>query len=510
MNRAKWLHVLLLAALLPTFAACAVRTQAPVATVSEEEITSQLDGQRLWELTRQLASAEFAGRRSGTEGGRLAAEFIRDRFREWGLQPAGDDGSYFQPFTFPLWQATPPVNLELVGGPSYTYGADYTLLSYSGSADLTAEVVFAGYGITIPPYDQGDYPSCAAPTSGYDDYAGLEVGGKIVLALRRGPRDDPNWHDVPCPITVADSLGPWAAGYKSRNAHQHGARGIIIVNNYRIEDELASITLTPSAFEMGIGAVFALRSIAEALVPDLAARQESIDATLTPAGSATGRSITMLINASFDPAARTENVLGAIPGTDPALRDEVAIVSAHYDHVGVDVTGQIFHGADDDASGTAAMMEIARVFSSAGFAPKRTLLFVGWAAEEEGLIGSSYYVDNPLYPLDKTVAVLQLDTVGVGNRSGVDVFGGTALPELFEVISANAAEQGVTARARRPSGASDHAPFFRADVPAVLISTTGPHPHIHTPADTIDTIDPFELEQSARIAAATAYELAVR
>lgn len=508
MNK-KWFSIPLVLVLLVTLGISLVQAGDVSPDTGAKLVTTQINGQRIWQVNRYLASDKLAGRLSGTEGGHLAAEYISKRFQDWGLQPAGDNGTYYQNFTFPLWYATAPVNLAMMDGMPYTYGSDYTIFSYSGSTDTTAEVVFAGYGITMPPYNQADYPECTAPTSGYDDYAGLDVTDKIVLVFRHGPNEDGDWYYVPCPNNIPGGPGAWAFGYKSSNAYLHGAKGMILVNDYNHGSAPGSGTLGATNYIPGIGAVWADRSIGEALVPDLEARQASIDATLTPASATTGQSMNMVVTASYDPAAPTQNVLAVVPGTDPEVGDEVVIVSAHFDHLGVGPTGEIYAGADDDASGTAVMMEIARVLVNSDLALKRTVLFAAWAAEEEGLIGSSYYVANPKFPLENTVAVLQMDMVGVGDRSGVNVFGGTVLTDLFTQIAANAGEVLVEAQPFNPNNNSDNAPFFNAGVPAVMFQTRGPHEYYHTPADTYMTIDRYELEQSGRVVAATTYELAM-
>jgi len=507
----KGLFVLVMALLL-TLSISLVQAQGPDPAKGAKQITTQINGQRIWQFTRYLASDDLEGRLSGTEGGDLTEEYIANKFREWGLEPAGDDGTYYQSFTYPLWYATAPVNLALVGGPTYEYGNDYVIFTYSGSVDITAEVVFAGYGITILPYNQADYPDCTAPTGGYDDYAGLNVTDKIVLVFRHGPNDDPNWYYADCPNNVPGAeAGAWAFGYKALNAYAHGAKGMILVNDYRHGPAPTSGTLRSYAYRSDMGAVRAHReTVGEVLVPNLEALQDQIDATLTPASGPTGQSVNMVVTASYDPEALTQNVLGAIPGTDPEIGDEVVIVMAHYDHLGVSPTGEIYAGADDDASGTATVMEIAKVMASGNFAPKRTVLFAAWAAEEEGLLGSEYYVEeDPKYPLVRTVAALQMDMIGVGDRSGVNVFGGTVLTDLFNQVAANAGEVLVEAQPFNPNNNSDNAPFFNAGVPAVMFQTRGPHEYYHTPADTYDTIDRYELEQAGRVVAATAYEFAV-
>jgi hypothetical protein len=485
-----------------------VQGQSP--EIGAKQITTQINGQRIWQFTRHLASNELEGRLAGTEGEYRAAEYISKKFREWGLEPAGDDGTYLQDFTVSSWYATAPVNLALEGGPTYDYVTDYTIFTYSGSTDASAEVVFGGYGMSIPAYNPADYPGCPAPVTGYDDYAGIDVTDKIVLVLRHGPQEDDNWYNY-CPNTVSPGYsvgGLWWFGYKAYNAYLHGAKGMILVSDYNHDPEPGSGTLYDFHYAPEMGSVFAHRSIGETLVPDLEARQAWIDSMLTPASGLTGQSMNMVVTAVFDPDAPSQNVLGAIQGTDPEIGDEVVIVSAHYDHEGVAPTGEVYPGADDDASGTAVMMEIAKLMASGNFAPQRTILFAAWGSEEAGLVGSYYYVEeDPKYPLEDTLAVLQMDMVGVGDRSGLNVFGGTVFTDLFSQIAANADEVLVEAQPFAPGGGSDHVPFINAGVPAVMFQTRGPHEYYHTPADSIDTIDRYELEHTGRVVGATAYEL---
>lgn len=511
MKHSRKLSISIVVVILLALSISLVQAHGPDPEMGAKQITTQINGQRIWQFTRKLASDEMEGRLAGTEGELRAAEYISQKFQEWGLEPAGDDGTYYQNFSFPLWYASMPVHLELVGGPTYEYGSDYLVFDYSGTVDVTAEVVFAGYGITVPPYNQSDYPDCTAPTIGYDDYAGVDVTGKIVLVFRHGPQEDPNWYYVDCPNNIPGAAGSWAFGYKSLNANLHGATGMLLVHDYNHGPEPIPGTLGADAYLPGMGAVRAHRqTVGEVLVPNLEVLQDQIDATLTPASARTGKSVHMLVNHVFDPDAPSQNVLGVIPGADPEIGDEVVIVSAHYDHEGVSLTGEIYPGADDDASGTAAVMEIAKIMSNGTFAPRRSILFAAWGAEEAGLLGAWYYVDeDPKYPLAGTVGVLQMDMIGVGNRTGVNIFGGLEFPDLFSQIAANAYEVLVDAQDMPAGGSSDHVPFVYAGVPAVMFQTMGPHLYYHTPADTIDTIDRYELEQATRVVGATAYELAM-
>jgi hypothetical protein len=512
MRHNKRLWILVLGAFFLTLSSGMAGAQEAASDIVAKQIITQVNGQRAWKFTRDIASPEFGGRLAGTEDEFMAAEFISRKFEIWGLEPAGDDGTYYQSFTLSSWYATAPVNLALEGGPTYEYGTDYRIFTYSGSVDVTAEVVFAGYGITVPPYNQADYPDCTAPTAGYDDYASLDVADKIVLVLRHGPNDDPDWYYEDCPTNIPEAAGSWAFGYKSLNARLHGAEAMILVNDYNHDPGVASGTLNSYAYLPDMGAVRADRAIGETLVPDLEARQAIIDSTLDPtlATGPTGQSMHMLVTASFNPEAQSQNVLGVIPGSDPEVGNEVVVISAHYDHVGVSPTGEVFSGADDDASGVAVMMELAKVMASGNFSPKRTILFAAWGAEEAGLLGSEYYVEqDPKYPLEDTVAVLQMDMIGVGDSTGVNVSGGVEFPDLFNQIAANANELFLASADLTSGGRSDHAPFINAGVPAVMFQTMGPHLYYHTPADSIDTIDRFELELTGRVVGATAYEIAM-
>lgn len=510
MKHSRKLSISIVVVILLALSISLVQAHGPDPEMGAKQITTQINGQRIWQFTRKLASDEMEGRLAGTEGELRAAEYISQKFQEWGLEPAGDDGSYFQNFTVSAWYATAPVNLALEGGPTYEYVTDYTIFTYSGSTDATAEVVFVGYGMSIPAYNPADYPGCPAPVTGYDDYAGLDVTDKIVLVLRHGPQEDDNWYNY-CPNTVSPGYsvgGLWWFGYKAYNAYLHGAKGMILVSDYNHGPDPGSGTLYDFHYAPDMGSVWAHRSIGETLLPDLEARQTIIDSTLTPASGPTGQSMNMVVTAMFDPDAPSQNVLGAIPGTDPEIGDEVVIVSAHYDHEGVAPTGEVYPGADDDASGTAVMMEIAKLMASGNFAPRRTILFAAWGSEEAGLVGSYYYVEeDPKYPLENTLAVLQMDMVGVGDRSGLNVFGGTVFTDLFSQIAANSDEVLVEAQPFAPGGGSDHVPFINAGVPAVMLQTRGPHEYYHTPADSIDTIDRYELEHTGRVVGATAYEL---
>lgn len=199
------------------------------------------------------------------------------------------------------------------------------------------------------------------------------------------------------------------------------------------------------------------------------------------------------------------NVLGVFPGADPSLMDDTVIIGAHRDHFGRQAN-LIFPGADDNASGTAVLLEVARLFATSGLKPRRSVLFVSFSGEEQGLLGSRLYVSRPPRSLSHTVAMINIDHAGVGNgRLTVGVTG------LDKSLAANAAEHaGLGDRVDLfgffPGG--DHVPFKEAGVPTVTVVSSGPHAHFHQPSDTSDTVEPEILERTARYVIALAWQLA--
>lgn len=240
---------------------------------------------------------------------------------------------------------------------------------------------------------------------------------------------------------------------------------------------------------------------------------ESIDSDLKPHSAATG------VNAAIDVNAKTEsgsadNVIGILPGTDPELSEEVIVIGAHIDHLGKDpVSGDIYYGADDNASGTAVMMELARAFVLGGHKNARTIVFAAWNAEELGLIGSCHYVQNPIFPISKTVAAWSIDMVGAGDGTGLALYGATLSSNrwLADVMNGYATELELDfeVNSAEPIDASDHVCFYYSDVPAILLSTLGTHAYYHTPKDTIDTIKKEDLEAAVWLSWSGIYPVAM-
>jgi hypothetical protein len=467
-----------------------------------------LDPARVYADVAWLAAPEREGRAPGTPGNAAALAYIEALFVDLGLQPAGVGGTYRQPFAYQTWGQTGPPAVG-IGGVEGTYETDFIVVIQSGSGSVSAELAFVGHAMTVPPFDASAYPSCPLPATGYDDFAGLDVTGKIVVALRRGPGDVAGVNTA-CPANAAcQGTGClWDFGYKAANAALHGAAAVILLQDYAHDDTLVpGVTLTAAYYDPALPVVWSTRAAVEAAVPSLPTWAQEIGATKTPSSHLTG--VTATVTTSTEVAGyETANLLGAVPGADAGRGRQVVLVGAHVDGLGVDgASGTVYPGADDNASGTAVMMELARAAVRGADPPARTLLFAAWNAEEDGLFGSCHYVDHPVFPLGDTVAMMSVDMVGAGSATGVDVYGGGEgvnqwLRDVLAGATADAGLPYVVATAP-PATNSDHACFAAAGVSAVLVTTSGQQPdyhaYYHTPDDTPEHVSVADLEAALRV-----------
>ncbi len=478
----------------------------------EEPVEFDID--RIYNDVAWLAHDDRTGRLPGTAGNEVSVEYVRALFEELGLTPGGDNGTFLQEFDFSMWEIAGESTVSVDGSPLDAANG-FMVMQYSGAGQVDAEIVFAGHGMTVPPFDPASYPNCPLPATGYDDFANVDVTGKIALVMRRGPGNLEAVHNH-CPASEACTTTPclWNFGYKAKNAALHGATGVMVINNYQLSGEIPpDVTLGADYYVSNLPVVFVDRSAMEAAIPDLPSWSAAIDADLAPQSQATA--VTAQLHVETEMVTVTShNVVGIWPGSDPVLADEVIVVGAHVDHVGMDpVTGEIYNGADDNASGTAVVMELARAFAQSPRTTARTLVFAAWNAEELGLIGSCHHVRYPAFPMSQTVAAYSIDMVGAGDGSGLAVFGGT-VPEhrwLVNVMNGYAHELGLEkyGLGLPPLDASDHVCFAYSGVPAVLLSTLGPHGYYHTPQDTIDTILPQDLEVAVNLSWAGIYPIAM-
>jgi hypothetical protein len=451
--------------------------------------------QRILGDLKYLASDACEGRGVTTQGINLAADYIAGEFKKAGLKPAGNAGSYFQPFTMVSGS-------KLAGGPRLLFqgplgqtielemGKDFTVMGFGGSGRVNAPVVFAGHGIT-------------SAEDRYDDYQGIDVAGKVVIVLRQVPGQ-------------GDPRGPFAApdgqinrhaqlDIKASNAELHKAAAVLFVNDTvtaaESRDQLRSFSSTAfGSGTVGIPAVQVRRSLVNQMIRsvtgrDLADLEHAIDRELKPHSLALdGWSCTLEVNVERQ-VTPVKNVVGVLEGSGP-LANETIILGAHYDHLGYGGRGSlqpgaksIHYGADDNASGTAALIELARRFGAVRERQGRRLVFIAFSAEESGLLGSAHYCRQPLYPLESTVAMINMDMVG-RLRDNKLTIGGTGTAKEFDSLldTLNAKYKFTLAKERTGLGPSDHASFYRQKIP-VLFFFTGLHPQYHRPTDTVDTIN---------------------
>jgi len=461
-----------------------------------------------------LACQPLEGRRTLERGSDVAAHFIAAEFMKAALRPAAS-GSFLQTFLV-LQHRTDPKATRLSlrsasGRRELEYGRDFTV-SFPREIQLRAPLVFAGYGITAPEY-------------GYDDYAGLDVRGKIALVIEYEPRA----YDPSSPFNGAGNTIHASPRRKLLNAQAHGAAAVMLIPapNRKRPLRLARGGVVESLAEsevhiplITLSAETATRLLEEAgrKPADL---QAAIDGELRPVRLPLATQAELkLVNAESRRGA-TANVAGLLEGADPALREETIIFSAHYDHLGMR-EGKLLPGADDNASGTAGLLELARLFAAEQARPRRSILFVAFGAEEAGLLGSYYYVSHPLRPLGSTRAVINLDMIGRDEKPSqqtarlieiaadtsneINLVGAFYSAELRAVIERENAAIGLRLSDKWDRDAAlnilwrcDHFPFLLHQTPAVWFFN-GFTPDYHTPADTPEKINFAKMEKIVRLA----------
>jgi hypothetical protein len=463
------------------------------AAAREKESAPALERRSLEEHVRYLASDELAGRGNGNSGLDDAALYIRKTFEVLGLEPMGENGTYLQTFRVTAGQEIGRHTRALLRTPegvqTLEYGKDFEPLSLSVSGEVEGPVVFAGYGVTAPEHD-------------YDDYASIDVRGKIVLLLRYAP----------------DEFGEhgWHATFirKAQNAASHGALAVLVVNgplDHR-EDKIVPFRVDVSAGDTAsIPTVHLKREHADALLRasgrGLADLQTAIDGSLSPRSFALEGvevALTVDVRRATVPVA---NLLGYLPANEAGggRRREHIVIGAHYDHLGLGEKGSrdlrsrglVHNGADDNASGVAGVLELARVFSQDPDRP-RGILFAAFAGEELGLKGSYYYTSHPTLPLRDAVAMVNLDMIGRLRHDLLYLGGIERLPQLRNLVESRLEEEGLVVSGRFTADeASDHAPFIRAGVPSLLFFT-GLHGDYHKPTDDLQFINFEGMERVLR------------
>jgi len=455
------------------------------AQVQHPEITAE----ELREHVRYLASDDLMGRGSGTEGNARAAAYIEKNLRMWGLTPGGINGGYYQPFEFVSAVKLGEKNTATLFGPGapksgqgLKVDTDFRPFGFSATGNAEGGLVFVGYGVI-------------APEKQYDDYAGVDVTGKIVVMLRYGP-------DGSSPRSEYQRFT--GLRNKARVAREHGAAAMIMVNGPadESEDGLYRLALDQGAGSSGIIAMSMKRDLLEPFFKasgwTLKALQDSMRATGRPNSFALRDAQAEATVEVTRVMSQTANIVGYLQGNDPARRNEVIVLGAHMDHLGMGGPGSgsmipdtlaIHNGADDNASGTASLLELAQAMAARKSTLNRTYVFAFFSAEELGTLGSGHYIASPTFPLPQTVAMLNMDMVGRLQDRKLTVGGTGTSPEWPALLSKHNSDS-TFQLSMNPDGfgPSDHAVFYGGGIP-VLFFFTGTHDDYHKPTDDWDKLN---------------------
>ncbi|HEV8393028.1 MAG TPA: M28 family peptidase [Vicinamibacterales bacterium] len=497
-----------------SFAAAGVLALAGVAAAGPGDIPPSA----LLDHIKFLASDELRGRADGSAELERAADYIADRFRTAGLKPGGDKGSWFQPFELVAGLNVGEGNeLSIAHGGKtqrFTLGTSYyPLATPAGASDSAPSValesvplVFAGYGLVVP-------------SIGYDDYRRVDVSGKVVLIFSHEPQERLSSSLMNGARPVMES----SLAAKEAAARTRGARALIVVGDpaHALDEaDYGLFTKDPDAEDKPIPVLRLRRKEAQPLLDQflLDGLARFIDGDLLPRSTVlNGATITYQEHLSKN-LRTVRNVVGVLPGSDPARTKEAIVIGAHYDHVGLgghlsmspERTGEIHNGADDNASGTSSVIEIARQAVAQRERFPRTMVFVAFAGEERGLLGSAHYVEAPAVPVADTIAMLNLDMVGRA-RGSVDVSGLEYAPSIEQDLrAAGQGLRGLSIKREGPgAGRSDDSNFQSRQIPAINFFT-GFHGDYHRPGDDWEKIDSQGTSQIATLAFELAARLAAR
>ncbi|MDI6844722.1 MAG: M20/M25/M40 family metallo-hydrolase [Candidatus Saccharicenans sp.] len=459
-----------------------------------KKAAESIDPLLAYQLTRTMASEEFAGRLTGHEGYTRAARWAASKFKEWGLKPLDSKNGYLQPYPSPYTVVDKAsMTLHLPGKPDsegklqyekveLKPEKDFLPLLYADSGEHTAGLVFAGWGIS-------------APELNYDDYAGIEVKGKFILCFRGTPdptRREFQHHDE--------------HRTRMRVARERGALGVIYI--------YPEAQANPNGdWQPGFMPGMITEKTADLIFKEINSTTGELKKALQtyrrPISFELKSRLSYSVSSRHFPDGIGYNIAGWVEGSDPKLKKELIVVGGHFDHCGQHL-GLLFPGADDNASGSAVVMVLARAFASLNPKPKRSIMFVLFGGEELGLQGSTYFVEHLPAGFEKVTAMFNFDMEGEGDGAWCGVSAEPAhLKEAIEranqevnIIRGFGVIRSVGVRG------SDFAPFFLKGIPCASFGSNGPHLAYHGTGDTIYRINPEIMGSIAKVAFLSIYFLA--
>lgn len=449
-----------------------------------QEVNS-INGKELIKTVEFLSSPELAGRLPGHAGYDKAVKYMTEQFSKINLKPGGDEG-YLQKLKVEYNNIISEENFTIIKNGielKYELGEDYVYRGFTGSGNLTAQTVFCGYGLS-------------QPELGYDDYQGIDVKGKVVVAFKYNPA----WNVNGKGFTNGNPRE------KAIVAAKHGAVGILFVsfpNDPNPQKPIGSVIHGEGEQMTDFPEIHIDLTVADQLFEGsgytLKELQTKIDQTKTPLSTPLLHQVKIKVETEYEKEKETVNIVGLLEGSDPLLKNEWLIVGAHLDHVGQQAGKIYFPGANDNGSGSAAVLQIARAFAGSYKKPKRSVAFLLFASEEQGLNGAQHFADNIPDKMSKVIGMFNLDCIGYGDS--IQVGGGLSAKEFW-----NAAKEidknnsGLMIEKTWQGGGADAEPFYRKGIPTLYFVTTNSYAHLHMLSDKPETLNPELLEAITKLA----------
>jgi Zn-dependent M28 family amino/carboxypeptidase len=428
----------------------------------------------LHSTTSELSSEKFNGRLAGSEEYNKAAGFVADFFEEHGLKKIVDD-SYFQSFNIEYNEINDLAFARIQDDGEviqYEPGKDFVCRGFSGSGNIEAPIVFCGYGIS-------------RPELGYDDYKNVDVSGKIVMLFKYDPRWKINDEKI-----AYNSLRKKAAEAKA-----HGAKGIIYISSPSSKNPqkpIGSVMHGEGEHLEDMPQIHVSVDVAEELAENskesLSTLQNYINNNKKPRSVQLHTTARINVVATYKAKKKTMNVVGMVEGNDEELKNEYIILGAHLDHVGNQGGKVLFPGANDNASGVASIMHVAKALSTKKDEIKRSVIFVAFSSEEQGLQGANYFVDHSPVATDKIVAMLNMDCVAHGDS--IVLGGGKSFPELYNIAKGiDKQNKSLVIDRTWRGGGADATPFYEQGIPTLYFATRNSYTHLHLPTDKPETLN---------------------
>lgn len=427
-----------------------------------------------------LASDSLKGRRTGEEGGFLAAQFIKNKFEKAGLELLYNNG--FQKFSLVISAELGNGNSLTINDKTFEVKTDFIPYAFSSNSKTVANVVFAGYGLDVN-----------VDTVQWNDYNNVDVAGKWVLALQGDPEMD---------IATSPFVQFSTERSKALMASDKNAAGLILVagTKFNEKDELSPLFFDKNSSRYSIPVLQVTRELANEILASSDKKIEDLEAELIDKKTSVSLSVNSSLEVSVDVSLKeteTQNVVGIIHGTDEILKNEYVVVGGHYDHLGMGGPGSgsrvvdtiaVHNGADDNASGISTIIELAEKIASEKN-NKRSIIFAAFGAEEMGLVGSKAFTSEPPVEIEKTVGMFNFDMVGRldSTTNGLSIGGTKTSVETEEILKKHNMDFEL-AMSPEGTGPSDHSSFYLQDIPVFFVST-GAHSDYHTPLDDSELIN---------------------